>query len=177
MKTRLIYFFALVLVFTGCDLIKKASTISISTNLTSDIPVVVGPTKSADMAGSVNAVSFSKSQDLTLASNSDVEPYLAKIKGISLNSLAITFNGLSAGQTINSIGLDVTGVGNILTLTNVTMTNNTFTPTITAGLLDQIAAKLLSDKKITITVSGNTSGAMTFTVSLNFDAKISAEVL
>ena len=157
MKTKMISYFALVLLFSGCDLIKDASTITIPTDLKADIPVVVISKKSNDLAGAVSAASFTKTQDLTLASNADIQPYLAKLKEINLNSLVVTVTGLTGTQTINSVSLDVAGVGNIFTQTNITMTNNSFTPVISAATLDLVAAKLFNDKKITLTVSGNAS--------------------
>ena len=178
MKTKIIYFLAFSTLFGGCDLLKNATEVTISTALKADIPVVVvSGKKSIDQTVEVNAVVFTKTQDLTLASNTDIEPYMAKIKDINLNSLVVTITGLSSVQTINSVSLDVTGVGNIFTQTNITMTNNSFTPVIATGKLDQVATKLSSDKKITLTVSGNVSGAMTFTVSLNFDTDVVANVL
>jgi len=177
MKTKMFYFLILTFVLGGCELLKDAATVPIATDLNANIPVVVAGVKSADQTGSVNAVAFSKTQDLTLGSNADIEPYLEKIKSIELNSLVVTISGLTAGQTINSISLDVTGVGNVFTQTNITATNNTFTPVISATILDNIAAKLTSDKKITLTVSGNASGAMTFTAGLNFDVVVTASVL
>ena len=178
MKTRVILFLSLILVLAGCDLLKKASEVTITTELTAAVPIeVVAGKKSVDLTGVLNAIVFTKTQDLTLASNADIEPYLAKIKEINLNSLVVTITGLGTGQTINSVSLEVTGVGNIFTQTNITMTNNSFTPVIATGKLDQVATKLSSDKKITLTVSGNVSGAMTFTVSLNFDTDVVANVL
>lgn len=178
MKTKLISSLFLIVMLAGCELIKDANTIDIPTDLTADIPVVVtGVKKSAEVAGAVAAISFTKTQDLTLASNADIEPYLSKIKSISLNSLVVTINGLSAGQTINSVSLDVAGVGNVFTQTNITMSNNSFTPSLASGILGQVATKLTSDKKITLTVSGNVSGPMTFTVSLNFETVLTAKVL
>jgi len=176
MKTKMISFFVVTTLMAGCSLFDKANTIDISTDLTADIPVVVpGVKKSAE--ASAAAISFTKSQDLTLASNADIEPYLSKIKDIALNSLMVTVNGLTSGQTINSISLDVAGVGTVFSQTNISMTNNYFTPMVSAGVLDQVAAKLISDKKITLTVSGNVSGAMTFTVSMDFETVLTAKVL
>jgi hypothetical protein len=179
MKTRIIYLFALIPFFAACSLIEDATTVTISTDLKADIPVVVAGTgaKSANQDGSLNEVTFTKSQDLTLGSNADIEPYLDKIKDINLNSLVVTINGLGEGQTINSIALDVAGVGNIFTQTNITMTNNSFTPTILPAKFDQVAAKLFMEKMITLTISGNTSGPMTFTATLVFDTDIIANVL
>jgi len=169
MKTKLIYFFALIVVFAGCDKIKDSATIPISTELKANIPVVVltQGKKSFDKAGTS---AFTKTQDLTLASNADIEPYMARIKEVDLNSLVVTITGLSAGQTINTVSLDVTGVGNIFTQTNITMSNNIFTPVIAETTLDLVAAKLTADRKITLTVSGTASETMSFTVGLNFDA-------
>ena len=179
MKTKLLFLSMLTLVFGGCDLLKDATEVTIETDLKADIPVVVtAPGKgSADQALALAAISFTKTQDLSLSSNADIEPYLSKIEDITLNGLVITVTGLTAGQTINSVSLDVAGVGNIFTQTNITMSNNSFTPVIAAGKLDQVAAKLTSDKKITLTVSGSASGPMTFTVKASFDASILAAAL
>jgi hypothetical protein len=179
MKTKMILLLALVALFSGCNKIKDATTVNIETTLKADIPVVVTASgkKSVEQTGAVTAITFTKTQDLSLSSNADIEPYLSKIKSIDLNSLVVTITGLSAGQTINSVSLDVTGVGNIFTQTNISMTNNAFTPVIASGILDSVAAKLTSDKKVTLTVSGNASGPMTFTVSLNFDITVTAGVL
>jgi len=165
--------------FAGCGLLDEATTISISTEFNADIPVVIASsgTKSADQASFANAVGFSKSQDLLLASNADIEEYLSKIEDINLNSLLVTVNGLTGDQIINSISLDVAGVGNIFTKTNITMTSNSFTPEISAGTLDLVGAKLNNDKQITLTVSGTASGAMTFTVSLLFESEVIAKIL
>lgn len=174
MKTKIISFFVLIPLMAGCSLFDDATTVTISTELTADVPVVVTAIGKKSVAVGID---FSKSQDLTLASNADIEPYLSKIKEIDLNSLLVTVTGLGEGQTINSIALDVAGVGNVFTQTNISMTNNVFTPTISSGIFDQVAAKLKSDKKITLTLSGNVSGPMSFTASLNFDASIKANVL
>jgi hypothetical protein len=179
MKTKMFLLFAVIPVFAACELLEDAATITISTELKADIPVAIvsSGAKSGDQAGGVNAIDFSKSQDLMLSANDDIEPYLDKIKEVNLNSLVVTISGLGEGQTINSVALDVTGVGNIFTQTNITMTSNSFTPAIAEGILDQVGAKLFSDKKITLTLSGNASGPMTFTVGLNFDTDIVANVL
>jgi hypothetical protein len=179
MKSRAILFIVLISFLSGCNLIKKASEVKISTSLTTDLPVVVvaAPTKSLDLNAVVTDINFSKSLDLVLDSNPDIKPYLSKIRSISLKSLLITINGLSAGQTITTVSLAVDGVGTIFTRTGITMENNSFTPVIAAGVLDNVSAKLLSDKKITLTVSGAASGPMTFTVNCNFDTSVTASVL
>jgi hypothetical protein len=175
MKTRMLCLLALIALFAGCDKIKDEATVPISTKLKADIPVVV--TSGAKSAVEINALAFTKTYDLKLADNTDIAPYLSKIKEINLNSLVVTVTGLTAGQTINSVSLEVTGVGNIFTQTNITMSNNSFTPVIASGTLTSVAAKLTSDKKITLVVTGNASGPMSFTVTLNFDTKIIAYVL
>jgi len=179
MKTKLFYLLAIIIVFAGCDKLKDAATIPVTTNLKADVPILIAApgTKSVDMIGAVNALVFTKTQELTLAANEDIEPYISKIKEIDLNSLVVTVTGLTQGQTINSVSLDVTGVGNVFTQTNITMTNNTFTPVIASATLDAIATKLTNDKKITLTLSGNSSGPMTITISLNFGVTVTAYLL
>ena len=43
MKTKITLFLAAVILLTGCDLFKNAAEITINTNLTADIPVIVAP--------------------------------------------------------------------------------------------------------------------------------------
>ena len=179
MKTKLIFVIAFLFQMTSCEKLKDATAITVNTQLTTSIPVTVlaAAIKSADLAGAVNASSFSKTQDLNLSTNTDISKYLSKINEINLSSVVITISGLSSGQTINSISLDVTGVGTLFTQTNITNTNNSFTPTVSSSMLSQLGAKLKADQKLTFTVSGNASGAMTFTIGVNMGAKFTVNTL
>jgi hypothetical protein len=179
MKTRLLYFLVFLVAIEGCNKIKDAATITISTKLKTDIPVVVTAVgmKAFNLVANVNSIAFSKTQDLSLESNADITPYISKVKEINLNSLLVTITGLSDGQTINSISLDVDGVGNIFTQTNITMANNSFTPVIAQEKLNQVGTTLTANRKITLTVSGNASGSMSFTVGLNIDSSVIAYVI
>lgn len=171
MKTKLLLL-ALPFLLSGCELLKDATTVTIDTNLKANIPVVV-----VQPGKGLTAISFTKTADLSLSANADLEPYLSKIDEINLNGTVITVTGLQAGQTINSVSLDVTGVGTLFTQTNITAANNSFSPNIDSGKLTQVASKLTSDKKITLTVSGSASGPMTFTVGVDFDATVVAAAL
>ena len=167
MKSKLLLLLVPFIVLTGCDKVKDAAAITVNTTLKNNIPVTVPAAKSTA------AVSFSKSQDLSLADNADLSSYLSKIDQIDLSNVVITITGLTAGQTINTVSLDVAGVGNVFTQTNITMSaNNSFTPTVSATILASMGTKLKADKKLTFTVSGNASGAMTFTVGCNLTAKV-----
>ncbi len=180
MKTRLILSLTLIIALTGCELIKDKATVPISTQLKADVPLVIvtpGAVKSGNQTEAENAIVFNKSQTLSLSDNTDIKPYLDKVKEIDLNSLVVTVTGLSADQTINSVALDVTGVGNVFTQTNITSTNNSFTPAIATGVLGQVSTKLLNEQMVTLTLSGNASGPMNITVSLNFGVDVVAYVL
>jgi len=168
-------FLVTAILLTGCDWFKDLGEVTIPTNLTLDIPVVAGITKSADFMADV--VPFSAYMDLELADNTDIEPYLEKIREVDLKSLTVTVNGLSGMQAIYSITLAVTGVGNICTQTDITSTNNSFTPEIDENLLDQVGEKLKTDRMITVTVSGSANGSIAFTVHLDFDTDIVAGAL
>jgi len=167
MKSKLLLLLVPFIILTGCDKVKDAAAITVDTTLKNNIPVTVPASKSTA------AVSFTKSQDLSLADNTDLSKYLSKIDQIDLSNVVITITGLTAGQTINTISLDVAGVGNVFTQTNITATANSFTPTVSSTILASMGTKLLkADKKLTFTVSGNASGAMTFTVGCNMTAKV-----
>ncbi len=173
MKSKSLLLLALCLFFAGCDKIKDATAITIPTHLQLSIPVSATTVsmKSAEVTGAVTAASFSTTQDLNLASNADISAYLSKINEINMNSVVVTISGLSAGQTINTISLSAAGIGVIFTQTNITMANSSFTPNVTTAILSQLGSKLKADKKLSFTVSGTTSGPMTFTVGLDVDTK------
>lgn len=166
MKSKLLLFLVPFIFLAGCDKVKDATAITVDTTLKNNISVTVPAVKSTA------AVTFSKTQDLSLADNTDLSSYLSKIDQIDLSNVVITITGLTAGQTINSISLDVAGVGNVFTQTNITMSNPSFTPTVSSTILASMGTKLKADKKLTFTVSGNASGAMTFIVGCNMTAKV-----
>ena len=176
MKIKLLSLIAVVVLFTGCSKIKDATTLTISTKLEKNM--VIDPTswlasmKSVNLLAVGTPVSFSKTQDLTLDANVDLAAYTSRIKQINLNSVVITVTGLPVDQTINSIKLNIAGVGDVINQTNITSTNNTFSPVITTAMFDAIEAKLTSDRKITITVSGSATSSMTFTVGISIDSSV-----
>lgn len=174
MKSKLLFFLGAILVLSGCNKIKDAVSTTVNTNLQNNIPVVVTATKSAN---GTNTTAFSASQDLSLSDNADLQKYLSKINDIGLSNLVITITGLSAGQTINSISLDISGVGTVFTQTNISMTNNSFTPVVSSAIFSPMASKLKADNKLTFTVSGDASGAMTFNVGCNMDANVKVSLL
>jgi hypothetical protein len=169
MKSKLFLFIVPFMALAGCDKVKDATAITVDTTLSNIIPVTVPASKSDN---STAAVIFTKTQDLSLADNTDLSDYLSKIDQIDLSNVVITISGLNPEQVINSISLDVAGVGNIFTQTNITKLNNSFTPSVSPTILTQMATKLKADKKLTFTVSGTASGGMTFTVSCNMTAKV-----
>ena len=179
MKIRLFYLLTFLIIMSGCDQIKNAATVTIKTHFETTIPVTVTSqglqTFSFGAAGV--PVNFSITQDLFLEDNFDITQYLAKIKRINLNEIVITVTGLTAGQTINTVSLDIAGIGNIITKTGISMTNNTFTPVIAPSLFDKVAARLLADRKVTVTVSGTVSEPMTFNVGVDIDADVVAYLL
>jgi hypothetical protein len=177
MKTKITLVLAAVMLLTGCDLFKDAAEITINTNLTADIPVIVAVGKSADLISEANAVNFSGTAMLSLADNPDIENYLEKIREIDLKSVVITVNGLSAGQTINTVTVAVSGSGDLGTQTNITSTSNSFTPAVNATVYSNAEKALLADQEITITATGTASGPMTFTVRCNFTTAVVAGAL
>lgn len=179
MKTKILFILASLAAITGCELIQDAATVSIPTRFKTEIPIVISSygVKSSETISANAPISFTETQDLYIADNMDVEPYLEKIKTIKLNEVVVTVKGLKEGQAINSISLDVAGVGNIITKTGITMANNTFTPVIPATVFEQVAQKLKDERKIRITVSGNVSEPLSITVGLDIDADVVAYLL
>ena len=177
MKTKIAILLFITLMFGGCQWIKDLAEVDFSTDLVMNIPVTVSGTKSADQAPEVNALNFSASQDLKLADNEDIEPYLEKLRKIDMKSLVVTVTGLTSGQTINTMSLDAAGIGTLCSQTNITSTNNTFTPQVDAAKLTQAGEKLKNDRELTLTLTGNVSGPMVFNVGLVFGVDVTAGAL
>lgn len=176
MKTKLTFFLATMILLGGCSLIKDAAVITIDTDLTSSVTVTVVGDKSAGLI-EIGDLPFTVSMDLRLDENTDIEPYLEKIREIGLNSLDVTINGLASNQVISTISLDVTGVGNICTQTNVRAENNSFTPVVSQVTFDKVAAKLTDDLKITYTIHGLAALPGTFVISTIWGAEVTAGAL
>ena len=176
MKTKMTFILAAIILFGGCNLIKDAATVTIDTDLTSALTVVVDAKKSAD-ALVVGDFPFTKTEELRLDQNTDIEPYLEKIREIKLNSLEITITGLLPGQVISTISLDVDGVGNVCTQTNVSSANSTFTPSVTATTFKKVAEVLTNTHKITYTIHGFVNMPGTFVITSKYGAKVTAGAL
>jgi len=176
MKTKLSLILATMFLLGGCSLIKDAATVTFDTDLTSSVTVSIDGKKSADLIA-VGDFPFTKTMDLRLDENTDIEPYLEKIREIGLNSLVVTITGLNSNQVISTIALDVTGVGNVCTRTNVTSSTNSFTPEVSEDTFDKVAAKLTNDLKITYTIHGFVNLPGVFVITTNWGAKVTAGAL
>ena len=180
MKKNNLIIFALVLLFTGCDKLTELATIRINTKIETEIPIVIAaglPTVSEFGENIHIPLNFSETHVIKLEDNFDIEPYLKKIKEIDLSEVEITALGMQPDQVINSVTLEVEGIGHILTLTNITSTNNTFKPAIPQSLLDAVASKFINEEKITVTVYGSANTPMSISVGVSIEAGIIAYVL
>jgi len=176
MKTKMTLILATIFLLGGCSLIKDAATVTIDTELTSSLTILIDGKKSSDLIEN-GEFSFTKTMDLRLDENTEIEPYLEKIREIGLNSLAVTITGLYSNQVISTIALDVTGVGNVCTQTNVTSSTNSFTPEVSEDTFNKVAAKLTNDLKITYTIHGFVNLPGTFVITTNWGAKVTAGAL
>jgi hypothetical protein len=171
------FLFSALLLLAACQLIKDAAEVTFSTELTSLMLVTVTGTKSAEVSSEINALNFSKSQVLSLDENTDIEPYVDKLREIEITSVSVEINGLTEGQVINTLSLDVVGVGNIATITNITPLNIEYTPTIDQAKLAEAGNKLKNDKNITLLVYGDANVPMSFNINMLFPVDVVAGAL
>ena len=178
MKNNLLLLTISTLILCSCSEIKDAITVPITTTLSVDVPLTVSITKSGslnDKAGTV--YNFSAEKILEVASNVDMTSYINKIKSVDLRSVSISIAPLSGSEEVLTLNVFVTGItGSVFSKTNITATtNNPFFPVITPAIQTQmnlVEAKIITDRKITITVSGTTNTApLNLTAKLAFDAK------
>ena len=180
MKGKTLFKFILAtIIFTGCDKIKELMTFTIKTQFETEFPVVVTEfgVKSSGAEGVDAPIQFTVTETIKIEDNFDLEPYINKIKTINLDTLVVTVTGLAPGEIINTVSLEVEGIGNIITLSNITSTNNKFTPDIPKSKFDSVASKLLNEKQVTATVTGNTSGPLSVTLGVSIDARVITYIL
>ena len=177
MKTKMTFLFSALLLLAACGLIKDAAEVTISTELTSLMQVTVAGTKSAEFTSGINALNFSKSQLLSLSENEDLEPYLDKIREIDITSVMVDIYGLTEGQIINTLSLDVEGVGKIATVTGITASNITYSAIVDNVKLAEAGKKLKNDKKVTLVVYGDANMPMSFNIQMIFPVDVVAGAL
>lgn len=177
MKTKMTFLFSALLLLAACGLIEDAAEVTINTELTSLMQITVTGAKSAELTPEINALNFSKSQVLSLSENEDLVPYLDKIREIDIKSVSVDIYGLAPGQIINTLSVDVEGVGKIATITNITSVNVAYTPTINMAKLAEAAKKLKNDKKITLVVYGDANMPMSFNIQMMFPVDVVAGAL
>lgn len=162
----------------SCDKIDEINTIDFDTTLSTAIPVAVVETSAMSAKSAETEYSFSQSQTTKLSDINEISDYLNKLKSIDINDLEIVFSNLGEGEVISTIDISVTGAGMLVSLTNISLTNNTQNPDVNSAVLLQAASILSSTKEIEITVSGTTNTApMAFVVNMNFDCHIEAEAI
>ena len=168
MKIKMTGFIAPLLLLAACGLIKDAAEVTISAQLMTNMQITVSGSKSAEFTAVTNALEFSQSQVLYLKDNTDLEPYLDKIREVEIKSVLVDIYGLNEGQVVSTLSLDVEGVGTIGTITNVTAMNVAYSPVINQDNLTKAGNKLKNDKKITLVVHGLASGPMSFNINMLF---------
>jgi hypothetical protein len=177
MKTKITMFLASVFLITGCQAIKDAAEVDFSTQLTANMAITVAGSKSVEITPVANALSFSKSQALDLKDNSEIFPYLEKIREIDITSIMVDIYGINEGQSISTLALDVEGVGTIATITNITPYMNAYPPVIDQVKLGQAAKKLAKELKIMLVVHGEANGPMSFNINMVFPVDVVAGAL
>lgn len=166
---------AFTLIIVSCDQIKELITISISTTLEGNIPLVA--TKSSSGITKASAVNYGGSKTISIADNPDLKEYLKKIKEVNIQSVNIKITGLKQDQTIDFLKLDVTGIGEIASIKDVTMNNNSFLLTISSDLIKSISDKLVNNNSITVNLTSGANSIITANIELKMAVKVKAQVL
>ena len=182
-KTSLL-FGIILLILSSCSAIKDAITVPVTTNLQVDVPITVASVKSANLNDkAVTFYSFTATKVLQVADNVDMTSYINKIKSVDLRGVTVTIATLTGSDQVLTLDLAVTGItGPVFSIANIGATlNNPFSPTISAAVQSQfnlVEAKLVSDRALTITITGTTNNApLTLTAKLAFDAKFTCAPL
>lgn len=162
----------------SCDKIDDANTVEVDTTLAMNIPVTVDAVAAIVEKSTEADFPFSASKTYSLSENEDINDYLSKLKSIDITTFAILFSELQVGEEIKTVDISVTGAGVLASFVNVTILDNSPTPTINAANLVAAATILNSTKSITVVVSGTTNtGPMDFTVNIDLDVHVEAKAI
>ncbi len=177
MRKLLILFILTPVLFASCNKIKEAAYVNINTTLSVEIPVEVDTTTTEDKSALVS-YAFSQSLTESLEENDKVKDYLDLLKKIEVIDVNIKFRGLVGDQMIQSVVIELEGVGTLATFTNINPSNMEFTPDINSSVLVQISNQLYHTRELTVTVSGITNKVpMNFVVATYFNLDIEASPL
>lgn len=177
MKTKMTFLLATLLLLAGCGLLKDAAEVTITAQLSSLMQVTVTGEKSAELTSGINALPFSKEQVLRLRDNTELEPYLEKIREVDIQSVLVDIYGLTEGQVVSPLSLDVKGVGTIATITEVTSMNIAYAPEINQENLVLAGKALKKDKMITLVVHGEANKPLSFNINMMFPVEVVAGAL
>jgi hypothetical protein len=163
----------LMIVFASCD-----KTETSYTTMAITIPVEVTDTTSTTSKSSLAGYDFSGSVTESLEDNDNINEYLDILKGIRVEDFYVTFSGLQNNQIIENIDISVEGVGVIASIENVSLSNLSYQPEVNSSLMILIGYILISEKQITVSVSGTTNKApMNFNVETYFFLNIETSPL
>ena len=180
MKTRIITLLFLLGLLFSCEKMKELLTVNINTTLEGEFLIDIPVTAGGYATKTGNKQSFSATHTLDLLNNSDLKSYIDNIKEITLSNLEFTFLNLTPEYIIHHLKIDVQDVGYIIIIpiNGISASNNILNAgSSSVTLLNASADKILNDKKLVITVSGEVSGPMEFNLLYTMDAKVVAEVL
>ena len=155
---------------------KDDDTIEISTSIPIPIAVQVSESAVSHQESGQEEYSFTASQTYHLSDNEDVKNYLDHMNYIEFKEQSFGISGLEDGEVIKYIELSAGDDNNFITFENVT--NSNYGTEGSYGFLGHglIGNILLTDKEITVTVSGTTNKApMDFDIDLVFRIAVHTE--
>lgn len=170
-----IYFllFIIPVFLISCD---KEDDIQIKTTLPLTLSVEVREQSAVNQMSGQAKYSFTASKTYYLSDNQEVKDYLSNMNYIANKGHSMGVTGLADGDTINNIVISVKEGTGLMAFESVTSTN-----TGTSVPVDEYANFgdiLLSEKQITVTVTGTTSKApMDFDVHVALQIEVYADEL
>jgi hypothetical protein len=176
MKTRIILALFATLALVSCDQIKDLFAVKVHATYKWNIPV---SSTSVGMAlkSAATTYNFSQTGTMSLEDDEDVAKYVDNIRSITIQTVDASILGLTSGQVINTLTVTITGIGTIMTFTNITSATSVLDPNISDSVLDQIASKLETDHQLTAIVTGSANYTPAFNLQMEIDATVKADPL
>ena len=166
---------AMVVSLTSCDKIKEALSRDITVNnVKFDFPIqVVGEDMRATRDGTMNPFSVTREVDISEISSSEVMEYASKISKVTTNSSLLSVTAVPAGSySVANVKISTVGIPGEIIVPAYTMGSSFTAPANMNDYTSALIMKLLTAKKLTVTISGETDAPVPTTLNISYESDL-----
>ena len=185
MKKNLIYaLLCAILSLNGCDKIKEVTSKDFTVNninldftaVTENMPALSNSSADVSMraaAAAMSTFSVTRTVDISELGSSELAEYASKISKVVVNAATVSVTTNPSGNyTVSNLKISATGVSGSLEIPSYTIGSAFTAPSNMNSYLANLLLKLTNDKKVTVTVSGQTDALPGTTIKVSYESDV-----